>query len=91
VRSSQTAPALAVLAHEAWRLRGVYDEGTTECYALQTDVEIGQRLGLAGDTAGRMMHQQLVENALRSRQAPPTAYRLAGGRLDLKPDFARFP
>jgi hypothetical protein len=92
VRSSQTARALAVLAHEAWHLRGVYDEGTTECYALQTGVEIGQRLGLAGDTARRMMHQQLVENALRSRQAPTTAYRwTTGGRLDLKPDFARFP
>ena len=47
VRSSQTARALAVLAHEAWHLRGVRDEATTECYALQSAVEIGQRLGLS--------------------------------------------
>jgi hypothetical protein len=94
VRSSQTARALAVLAHEAWHLRGVSDEGTTECYALQTGVEIGQRLGLSVDAARRMMRQQLVENALRSRASP--AYHVPpdcrdGGRLDLKPDTARFP
>jgi hypothetical protein len=94
VRSSQTARALAVLAHEAWHLRGVSDEGTTECYALQTGVEIGQRLGLSADTARRMMRQQLVENALRSQASP--AYRIPpdcrdGGRLDLKPNSAQFP
>jgi hypothetical protein len=34
VRSNRTGRALAVLAHEAWHLRGLADEGTTECYAL---------------------------------------------------------
>ncbi len=90
---SQTARAVAVLAHEAWHLRGVSDEGTTECYALQTGVEIGRRLGLSADTARRMMRQQLVENALRDAASP---YRLPpdcrdGGRLDLNPDTAQFP
>jgi hypothetical protein len=94
VNGSQTARALAVLAHEAWHLRGVRDEGATECYALQTGVGIGQRLGLSEDTARQMMRQQLVESALRSRTSP--AYRIPpdcrdGGRLDLKPDTARFP
>ena len=94
VRSSQTARALAVLAHEAWHLHGVSDEGTTECYALQTGAEIGQRLGLSTDTARRMMRQQLVENARRSQASP--AYRVPPdcrdrGRLDLKPDSAQFP
>jgi hypothetical protein len=73
---------------------GWRDEGTTECYALQAGVEIGQRLGLSEDTARQMMRQQLVENALRSRARP--AYLVPpdcrdGGRLDLKPDVARFP
>ncbi|MGH3117521.1 MAG: hypothetical protein ACRDQ2_10520 [Gaiellales bacterium] len=94
VRSSRTGRALAVLAHEAWHLRGVSDEGTTECYAAQTGVEIGQRLGLSAETARRMMRQQLVENTLRSQASP--AYRVPpdcrdGGRLDLRPDIARFP
>ena len=94
VTSSQTARAVAVLAHEAWHLRGVSDEGTTECYALQSGVEVGRRLGLSEDTARQMMRQQLVENALRSGSTseylvPPDCR--DGGRLDLHPDDARFP
>ena len=94
VTSSQTARALAVLAHEAWHLRGVRDEGTTECYALQSGVELGRRLGLSESTARQMMRQQLVENALRSGTTseylvPPDCR--DGGRLDLKPDDGRFP
>ena len=94
VTSSQTARALAVLAHEAWHLRGVGDEGTTECYALQSGVELGQRLGLSESTARQLMRQQLVENALRSGAAfeylvPPDCR--DGDRLDLSPNDARFP
>jgi hypothetical protein len=94
VRSNRTGRALAVLAHEAWHLRGVSDEGITECYALQSAVEIGRRLGLSLDTARRLMRQQLAENALRGRANP--AYRVPadcrdGGRLDLEPDSSRFP
>ena len=94
VTSSQTARALAVLAHEAWHLRGVGDEATTECYALQSGVELGQRLGLAEDTARQMMRQQLAENAGRSGASaeylvPPDCR--DGGRLDLNPDITRFP
>lgn len=92
VRPSQTARALAVLAHEAWHLRGVRDEGTTECYALQAGVEIGRRLGLSGDRARQLMRQQLVENELRTS----TEYLVSpdcrdGGRLDLDPNDSRFP
>jgi hypothetical protein len=94
VRSSQTARAIAVLAHEAWHLRGVRDEGTTECYALQAGVELGVRLGLSEGTARQMMRQQLTENALRSGASleylVPTDCR-DGGRLDLNPDTSQFP
>jgi hypothetical protein len=94
VRSNRTGRALAVLAHEAWHLRGVSDEGITECYSLQSGVEIGRRLGLSLDSARRLMRQQLAENALRGRANP--AYRVPadcrdGGQLDLKPDSSRFP
>jgi hypothetical protein len=94
VRSNRTGRALAVLAHEAWHLRGISDEGATECYALQTGVEIGERLGLSADEARQMMRQQLVDNALRSQSSPE--YRIPpdcrdGGRLDLNPDSSRFP
>jgi hypothetical protein len=94
VRSSQTARALAVLAHEAWHLRGVSDEGTTECYALQSAVDLGQRLGLSESTARQMMRQQLVENSLHagasSEYVVPAECR-NGGALDLDPSTSRFP
>jgi hypothetical protein len=94
VTFSQTARALAVLAHEAWHLRGVRDEGTTECYALQSGAEIGQRLGLSEGTARQMMRLELTENELRG--AGSLEYRVPpdcrdGGRLDLDPGSSRFP
>jgi hypothetical protein len=94
VTSSQTGRAVAVLAHEAWHLRGVRDEGTTECYALQSGVELGRRLGLTEGTARRLMRQQLTENSLRG--AASLEYVVSpdcrdGGRLDLDPNRARFP
>jgi hypothetical protein len=93
-RGSRTARALAVLGHETWHLRGVRDEGTTECYGLQSAVELGRRLGLGEDTARQMMRQQLAENAGRSGATaeylvPPECR--DGGRLDLDPDSTNFP
>ena len=92
--SSRTARAIAVLAHEAWHLRGVRDEGATECFALQSGVELGRRLGLSEGTAARLMRQQLAENALRGHGTP--AYLVGpecrdGGRLDLDRGSSRFP
>lgn len=88
VRGSRTGRALAVVAHESWHLRGESDEGTTECYALQSGVELGRRLGLDQSTARRLMVQQLTENRLRGLQT--VEYRVSsecrdGGRLDLDP------
>lgn len=94
VSFSQTARSLAVLAHESWHLAGVRDEGTTECYALQSGVELGQRLGLSEGTARQMMRQQLAENALRAGSSAeylvPEDCR-DGGRLDLNPGISEFP
>ncbi len=83
-----TARALAVLAHEAWHLRRVRNEGRTECYALQAGVEIGQRLGLSrtrstAERAPRTRAGRLPRRRL-PRPQPPTArgspsWFLAGG------------
>jgi hypothetical protein len=91
---SQTARSLAVLAHEAWHLRGVRDEATTECYALQSAVALGERLGLGSGRARQLMRQQLTENALRVRgsaQYLVTAECRDGGSLDLDAGDSRFP
>jgi uncharacterized small protein (DUF1192 family) len=94
VTSSQTARAVAVLAHEAWHLRGEGDEGRTECYALQSGVELGRRLGLGEDEARRLMAQQLAENS--GRGVATAEYRVPpecrdGGSLDLDPTSSQFP
>lgn len=94
VRSSRTARALAVLAHEAWHLRGEADEGVTECYAVQSGVGLGVRLGLSEERARALMRLALRENALRSGasfeyRVPPECR--DAGRLDLAQDDPRFP
>jgi hypothetical protein len=91
--SGATARAIGVLAHEAWHLRGVRDESTTECYSIQSGVELGQRLGLSEDRARRLMRRALTENASRGTSIE---YRVgsacrAGGELDLNPETAEFP
>jgi hypothetical protein len=94
LRGSRTGRALAVLAHEAWHLRGVRDEGTTECYALQSGVGLGRRLGLSEETARGLMRQQLAENTLHARGSAeylvPAECR-DGGELDLDQDDPQFP
>jgi hypothetical protein len=91
---SRSGRAIAVLAHEAWHLRGEAAEGTTECYALQSGVDLGRRLGLSEERARQLMRQQLTENALRG--AGSLEYRVTsecadGGRLDLDPADESFP
>jgi hypothetical protein len=92
--SSATGRAVAVLAHESWHLRGETNEARTECYALQSGVELGRRLGLSESRASQLMRQQLTENALRggaSVEYRTTAECRDGGQLDLRPRDSRFP
>jgi hypothetical protein len=94
ITASRTGRAIAVLAHEAWHLHGIADEATTECYALQSGVELGVRLGLSEGRAQQLMRQQLVENRLRGAESieyvVPAECR-DGGALDLSPGSGGFP
>jgi hypothetical protein len=90
---SGTGRALAVLAHESWHLRGVGDEGVANCYAFQSGVGLGVRLGLPRATAEQMMRQQLANNAVDAgdpRYLVPPGCR-NGGRYDLHPGSKTFP
>ena len=94
VTGARTGRAIAVLAHEAWHLRGERDEGKTECYGLQSGVELGVRLGLDEGEARRLMRQQLTENELRGLET--LEYRVGpecrdGGELDLDSASGDFP
>jgi hypothetical protein len=90
----RTGRAIAVLAHESWHLRGEDDESTAECYALQSGITLGERLGLTEGRALQLMRQQRIENALRG--ADTLEYRLTaecrdGGQLDLDRASGTFP
>jgi hypothetical protein len=91
---SPTGRAIAVLAHESWHLRGVADEGLANCYAFQSGVSVGTRLGLSTSFARSLMREQLADNDADS--ASNSAYLVPagcsnGGRYDLHPGSSPFP
>jgi hypothetical protein len=91
---SSTGRAIAVLAHEAWHLHGVADEGVTNCYAFQSGVRIGVRLGLSPSRVRAMMREQLADNASDSASDPRYLVPSGcdnGGRYDLHRDSSQFP
>jgi len=91
---SRTGRAIAVLAHEAWHLHGVRDEGLANCYAFQSGVEVGVRLGLSPEKARALMREQLATNADDATGhpeylVPPGCH--DGGADDLHPNDSGFP
>ena len=91
---SPTGRAIAVLAHEAWHLRGVADEGVANCYAYQSGVTIGIRLGLSSSRARALMREQLADNASDSASDPRYLVPAGcsnGGRYDLNSRSSPFP
>jgi hypothetical protein len=95
VRSvSRTGRAIAVLAHEAWHLNGVSNEGLANCFGFQSGVQVGVELGLSESRARSMMRQQLATNA--SDSGANTQYLVPpgckdGGEYDLNPGSSAFP
>ena len=95
VTSSQTARGIAVLAHEAWHLRGERDEGTTECYALQSGVELGRRArarggrGAATDGCSSSRRTAAAGSALPNIGFRPSAG--TAGAWTSDPAGSRFP
>jgi hypothetical protein len=92
--SPKAGRAIAVLAHEAWHLHGVANEGLANCYAFQSGVRIGVNLGLSESHARELMREQLATNASDSEGnpaylVPPGCHN--GGRYDLHPRSTEFP
>jgi hypothetical protein len=86
--------AVAVLAHEAWHLHGVANEGLANCYAYQSGVSVGRALGLSTATARRLMRQQLADNPTDYIDAPAYVVPAGchrGGMFDLNLDGTHFP
>jgi hypothetical protein len=84
--------AALVLSHESQHLRGVRDEGTAQCYAIQTLPLVAERLGSPPDEARAMAAHFLAVDQPRM----PTDYALSsdcvdGGKLDLNPQSSGWP
>ena len=91
---ASSGEAIAVLAHEAWHLRGERSEGRANCFAYQSGVQVGVALGLSSSSARQLMHQQLADNpsdfaAATQYIVPPGCHN--GGSLDLHLDGDHFP
>jgi hypothetical protein len=84
--------AALVLSHESQHLRGVRDEGTAQCYAIQKLPLVAERLGSPPDEARAAAAHFLAVDEPRM----PTDYALPsdcvdGGSLDLNPQSPGWP
>jgi hypothetical protein len=89
--NGDVAQAVHTLAHESYHLRGIRDEATADCYALQTDAYVAERLGARADDARALARWYLV----RAYPYKPDEYHSAecrnGGTLDLRPANPEWP
>src|SRR4051812_49414467 len=86
--------AIAVLAHEAWHLRGQPSEALANCFAYQSGVQVGEALGLTPATARQLMREQLADNPADYAATPQYIVPNGchhGGNLDLHLDGPHFP
>ena len=88
--ASDTIYAVLILAHESHHARGILDEATTNCDAIQAMAWTARELGAAADEAELVARAM---EALEPRQDPPYATTRchAGLALDLHPDTPDFP
>jgi hypothetical protein len=92
--SSAAGRAIAVLAHEAWHLRGEASEALANCYGYQSGVNVGVKLGLSEPAARQLMREQLADNHIDYASSP--AYLVPSechnnGAYDLHPRDPAFP
>jgi hypothetical protein len=82
---------IVTLAHESWHLRGILDEGRTQCYAIQTTERVALRLGVEPAAARLIALRVAADDAA----APPGEYHSPqcrpGGEYDLHPETRDWP
>src|SRR5215207_1782001 len=87
----ETVMAVDVLAHESWHLRGVMDEGETECRSLQTMAWTAQQLGATAAQGAALARAQLEGGYLDLPERYHDPRCAEGGALDLRPADPAFP
>jgi len=82
---------LVTLAHESWHLRGIVEEGRTQCDAVQMTEHVALRLGVPPEDARLIALRVAADDAA----APPGEYHSRecrpGGAFDLRPDTLDWP
>ena len=92
--AEQAAMALQVVSHEAYHLWGAFEEAKAECYGLQSIFYVADQLGASleqGKELGRLYWTTLyrVHGTKWPKYWSPDCRN--GGRLDLRPNDARWP
>jgi len=91
-RVERAVYAALILSHESQHLRGVRDEGVTECYAIQMLPPVAQRLGSPPEEAKAIAtHFLTVDQPLMSGEYVLPLGCVNGGSLDLYPDSSSWP
>jgi hypothetical protein len=90
-RGAELAMAVDVLTHESWHLRGIQDEGRTECNSLQTMAGTALALGATPAQAAALARGQFAEGWPRMPDQYRSEHCADGGAFDLRPDDPRFP
>lgn len=90
----QTILAMHVLAHEAQHTKGLHNESTADCYALQSVSSVAESLG-ADEGLAHSIGLYFASHYGTIRQSPP-GYALTkecrdGGALDLRPQTSDWP
>lgn len=91
-RVERAVDAALILSHESQHLRGIRDEGTAQCYAIQIVPLVAERLGSPPEEAKAIAAHFLAVDQPRM----PTDYSLPpgcvdGGSLDLNPNSPGWP
>lgn len=83
--------AVHVLAHEAYHLAGIQSEARTECFSVQLNAHVAERLGASPGQAQRLA----IAYWLRVYPDMPSGYTSSecrdGGKLDLHPNQEGWP
>ena len=91
-RVERAVYAALILSHESQHLRGIRDEGTAQCYAIQMLPLVAERLGSPPEEAKAIAaHYLAVDQPLMSGEyvLPPGC--VNGGSLDLNPQSSSWP
>lgn len=83
-REFKAAWAAHTLAHEAFHLRGLQDEGVAECYALQNTAFVAEQLGVPRAQARNLQHWLFVEGYPNEPAEYHSSRCYDGGPLDLR-------